>query len=151
MEFMAMSSTVPIQCPETYCFPRTRHVSNSRLPILVYRAVTPQADLTAASARQALERNRWVQGGAFKMVQAHHFHALTHECYAVFSGQKLYQYLGLYPQDSSHWGNNFCHASPQETSKKAAVARSVPIPEYDPIYREDGPLVDIRRKATVEG
>jgi uncharacterized protein YjlB len=47
------------------------------------------------------------------------------------------------PKGSPHWDNNFCKAGPEETQEKARVARSVPVPEYDPIYGKGGPLVEI--------
>ena len=71
--------------PEIYHFSPTSHVPNSRLPVLIYRSVLP-AHPTAASTRDALEKNHWMQGGVFKTYRAHHFHSVTHECYAVFSG-----------------------------------------------------------------
>ncbi|KAF2476089.1 uncharacterized protein BDR25DRAFT_300886 [Lindgomyces ingoldianus] len=177
--------------PEIYQLSPTSHVPNSRLPALIYRSVLP-ADPTAASTREALEKNLWMQGGVFKTYRAHHFHSVTHECYAVFKGSsKLllgrgpldgpeegglevdlgrgdiivlpagvshcsiaskgeYEYVGLYPEGSPHWDNNFCKASAEETSEKARVAESVPIPEYDPVYGKGGPLVDIWRKAAAQ-
>ncbi|KAF2864865.1 hypothetical protein BDV95DRAFT_588208 [Massariosphaeria phaeospora] len=71
--------------PEEYRFAPTSHVPNSRLPVLIYRGVLPDQP-TAASTREALEKNAWLEGGVFKTVYAHHFHSVTHECYAVFHG-----------------------------------------------------------------
>jgi len=71
--------------PETYFFTPTPHVPNSRLPVLVYRDVLPHSP-TAESTRAAIEQNKWLQGGVFKHYPAHHFHSVTHECYAVFQG-----------------------------------------------------------------
>jgi uncharacterized protein YjlB len=58
-----------------------------------------------------------------------------------------YEYVGLYPKGSPQYDNNFCKADRQETIEKAAVARGVPIPEFDPIYGREGPLVQIWGKA----
>ena len=41
---------------------------------------------------------------------------------------------------------NFCEASEMETAEKAATAKAVPIPEYDPVYGKGGPLVDIWKR-----
>lgn len=66
------------------------------------------------------------------------------------SSEDDYEYTGLYPEGSPHWDNNWCKAGPEETEAKAENARSVPIPEYDPIYGEDGPLVQIWKSAAAE-
>lgn len=58
-----------------------------------------------------------------------------------------YEYVGLYPKGSPHWDSNFCKADATETAEKARNARNVPIPEYDPIYGQDGPLVEIWKNA----
>ncbi|ORX93203.1 hypothetical protein BCR34DRAFT_500097 [Clohesyomyces aquaticus] len=184
-----MSSAPP---PESYLFAPTPHVPNSRLPVLIYRSVLP-ANPTAASTRATLEKNAWTQGGVFKTYRAHHFHSVTHECYAVFKGESRlllgrgpldreedggavevdlrrgdvivlpagvshcsvssdgeYEYVGLYPEGSPHWDNNFCKAGTEETEKKASIAGAVPIPAEDPVYGKDGPLVEIWRKAAEE-
>jgi len=59
-----------------------------------------------------------------------------------------YEYVGLYPEGSPHWDNNFCKADEQETKLKASNARAVPLPESDPIFGIGGPLVDIWRRAS---
>ena len=188
--------------PETYCFAPTAHVPNSTFPVLIYREVLSPSDATALKFRDALEKNHWKQGGVFKTFKAHHFHSVTHECYAVFSGSSRlllgrgplddpdagkevdlragdmivlpsgvahcslssdgdYEYLGLYPevsplfrlywptrsnevsQGSPKWDNNFCKADASETEEKAKKAGAVPVPQFDPVYGEDGPLVQI--------
>ncbi|OCK77354.1 hypothetical protein K432DRAFT_428070 [Lepidopterella palustris CBS 459.81] len=176
--------------PEVYYFSPTSHVPNSVLPVLIYRKVLP-AHPTAVSTRDALEKNLWLQGGVFKTYRTHHFHSVTHECYAVFKGSSRlllgrgplddteggvevdvsvgdiivlpagvshcsvdsegeYEYLGLYPEGSPKWDNNFCKADAGETAEKARNACSVPIPQYDPVYGKDGPLVGIWKKAAAE-
>ncbi|KAK5001823.1 hypothetical protein LTR28_012177, partial [Elasticomyces elasticus] len=92
--------------------------------------------------------------------------AVTHECYAVFQGSS-HLLLGRGPIDepeggievdvetgdiiilpgSPHWDNNFCQADAGETAEKARNARGVPVPDHDPIFGLDGPLVEIWRKA----
>ncbi|KAN0112323.1 hypothetical protein V8E51_005274 [Hyaloscypha variabilis] len=54
-----------------------------------------------------------------------------------------YEYVGLYPEGSPHWDNNFCKADEQETKLKAANARAVPVPDSDPVFGAGGPLVEI--------
>ncbi len=106
----------------------TPHVPNSRLPVLIYRTVLPlppkqteweeedttRSDSTSSNnpsdeegspapsaadaARQAIERNHWYYGGIFKTYWAHHFHSVTHECYAVVAGRSSLL-LGVGPLD----------------------------------------------------
>jgi len=83
--------------PETYYFYPTTHVPNSNLPALVYRQVLP-AKPTESTVRDAIERNHWIKGGVWKAYTAHHFHSVTHECYAVFKG-KSRLLLGRGPLD----------------------------------------------------
>jgi len=63
----------------------TPHVPNSPLPVLIYRSalpLNPTPELTCLT----IEPNDWLKGGVFKHYGAHHFHSVTHECYAVFKG-----------------------------------------------------------------
>jgi uncharacterized protein YjlB len=87
----------------------TSHVPNSRLPVLIYRSALPGStgsDLAtaatpaaaAAAARDLIERNHWFYGGTFKTYWRHHFHSVTHECYAVVRGQSR-MLLGVGPLD----------------------------------------------------
>ncbi|KAF4634757.1 hypothetical protein G7Y89_g3345 [Cudoniella acicularis] len=72
--------------PEQYYIKRsTPHVPNSPLPVLVYRSVL-LSNPDPASTCAAIEPNDWLKGGVFKHYGAHHFHSVTHECYAVFKG-----------------------------------------------------------------
>lgn len=88
--------------PETYYFTPTPHVPNSPLPVLIYRAVLP-TNPDPASTRETIEPNRWMQGGSFKTYTAHHFHSVTHECYAVFKGKSTLL-LGRGPLDDREGG-----------------------------------------------
>jgi uncharacterized protein YjlB len=63
----------------------TPHVPNSPLPVLVYRSALPP-NPTPESTCSTIETNNWLKGGVFKHYGAHHFHSVTHECYAVFNG-----------------------------------------------------------------
>lgn len=69
----------------------TVHVPNSHLPVLVYRSVLPSPH-SETSAIYALEQNDWMHGGTFKHYPAHHYHSITHECYAVFRGSTRFLY-----------------------------------------------------------
>lgn len=63
----------------------TPHVPNSQFPVLIYRsALPPNPDVTSTCA--TIEPNNWIKGGVFKHYPAHHFHSVTHECYAIFKG-----------------------------------------------------------------
>lgn len=100
---MASERTASQGCPETYFCTPTPHVPNSPLPVLVYRSVllsAPGRELSAETARATLEQNQWLQGGVFGHYPAHHYHSVTHECYAVFSGRSRFL-LGKGPLDSS--------------------------------------------------
>lgn len=92
----------PPASPETYRFKPTPYVPNSILPVLVYRQVLP-SNPTPATIRQALEKNAWIQGGVFKTYRTHHFHSVTHECYAVFKGSSRLL-LGRGPLDDPALG-----------------------------------------------
>lgn len=88
--------------PETYTLDPNEHVPNSALPVLVYRNVLPLPH-DYISAKNALERNDWIQGGVFGHYPAHHYHSVTHECYAVFKGDTRFL-LGKGPLDGEDCG-----------------------------------------------
>lgn len=88
--------------PETYFLPPTPYVPNSPLPALIYRGVL--SNPTPSSVRAAIEANHWLQGGSFKTYTAHHFHSVTHECYAVFKGKTRLR-LGKGPLDDENVPN----------------------------------------------
>lgn len=88
--------------PETYFLARTAHVPNSSLPVLLYRSVLP-LPYHQQSARRVLEANDWIQGGVFSHYPSHHYHSVTHECYAVFQGSSRFL-LGKGPLDETESG-----------------------------------------------
>lgn len=89
-----------INAPETYFLQRpTPHVPNSPLPVLVYRSALPLHP-TSESTREFIEPNNWLKGGVFKHYPAHHFHSVTHECYAIFKGHSRLL-LGRGPLDAA--------------------------------------------------
>ncbi|KAJ4530925.1 hypothetical protein HRR80_000119 [Exophiala dermatitidis] len=99
--------------PETYLFSPTPYVPNSPLPVLIYRAVLEPASasqdgdaqaLSADSLRNQIEQNKWRYGGVFKHYPTHHFHSVTHECYAVFKGRSRLL-LGRGPLDEANDGH----------------------------------------------
>lgn len=72
--------------PEQHFVPKsTKHVPNSLLPVLIYRSCLPPSP-TPSTVCSTIEPNNWLKGGVFKHYPAHHFHSVTHECYAVFRG-----------------------------------------------------------------
>ena len=84
--------------PERYFVKRsTPHVPNSPLPVLIYRTALP-TDANPTSVCEIIEPNNWLKGGIFKHYGAHHFHSVTHECYAVFKGRSTLL-LGRGPLD----------------------------------------------------
>jgi uncharacterized protein YjlB len=104
------------QTPEQYLLSPTPFVPNSPFPVLVYRSVLlpssipskyPESSscslLSHALTPQTIESfttpNHWPVGGVFKTYRSHHFHSVTHECYAVFSGQSTLL-LGKGPYDT---------------------------------------------------
>ncbi|KAF2223473.1 hypothetical protein BDZ85DRAFT_261644 [Elsinoe ampelina] len=83
--------------PEIYHLTPTAHVPNSKLPVLIYRNVLPRPR-NEASSIAALEKNDWIHGGTFKHYPTHHYHTVTHECYAIFNGTTRYL-IGKGPLD----------------------------------------------------
>jgi len=93
-----------VSCPEAYYITKSSsHVPNSPLPVLVYRNVLPKHP-SPHTIRNAIEPNEWLQGGVFKRYSAHHFHSVTHECYAVFKRASTLL-LGRGPLDESEKGD----------------------------------------------
>lgn len=89
--------------PESYFINKpTVHVPNSPLPVLVYRTIVPPP-VTAESISSLIEAHSWLQGGIFKTYTAHHYHSVTHECYAVFKGSSRLL-LGKGPLDEDAEG-----------------------------------------------
>jgi uncharacterized protein YjlB len=82
--------------PEQYFLRPTPHVPNSRLPFLVYRGALKGK--STAEMKKHIEANKWLKGGQWKTYKIAHFHTNTHECYAVLSGETLYQ-VGKSPID----------------------------------------------------
>lgn len=95
--------------PETYFCAPTPHVPNSNLPVLVYRGVLDNApgqdSPSAQSTQEQIEKHGWRKGGVFKTYWRHHFHSVTHECYAVFKGSSTLL-LGRGPQDDEAMGED---------------------------------------------
>jgi len=93
-----MASSMSSQ-PEQYALEPTTHVPNSTLPVLVYRSVLPP-EPNKRNTREAIETNHWYHGGDWKAYKAHHFHSVTHECYAVYRGRSTLL-LGRGPLDEN--------------------------------------------------
>ena len=60
-----------------------------------------------------------------------------------------YSYVGLYPEGSPKYDNNWGKADSDETAAKAANARAVPLPDYDPVHGKNGPLCHIWAQASI--
>ncbi|KAJ9655078.1 hypothetical protein H2201_008886 [Coniosporium apollinis] len=82
--------------PEQHWLRPTPHVPNSKLPFLVYRGVFKGQ--SADEIKKHIEANKWLKGGQWKTYKIAHFHTNTHECYAVLSGETLYE-VGKSPID----------------------------------------------------
>jgi len=87
IQLYASNTMVPALCPpEVYPIKRsTSHVPNSKLPVLIYRSALP-FPYTPEAVCSTIEPNDWLKGGVFKHYPTHHFHSVTHECYAAFKG-----------------------------------------------------------------
>ncbi len=64
---------------------------------------SPAPSPVTDAARQVIEGNHWFYGGIFKTYWAHHFHSVTHECYAVVAGRSRLL-LGVGPLDGHGHG-----------------------------------------------
>lgn len=73
--------------PQTLLFQEDGRIPNSRYPVLLYRAITPEDGLSMVATLEALfERNGWPvqwRGGVFDY---HHFHSTAHEVLGVYDG-----------------------------------------------------------------
>ena len=87
---------------EVYFLKPTTHVPNSSLPVLIYRHVLPDP-LSEATAIEHLEKHQWSHGGTFKHFPQHHFHTVTHECYAILKGSTRFLF-GKGPLDEGTEG-----------------------------------------------
>lgn len=87
--------------PEAYFIKRsTPHVPNSILPVLFYRSAL-SVDPTLDTACDMIEPSNWIKGGVFKHYPIHHFHSVTHECYAILKGSSRLL-LGRGPLDPAN-------------------------------------------------
>jgi uncharacterized protein YjlB len=66
--------------------------------VLIYRSALP-LDSNPISVCKTIEPNDWIKDGVFKHYPVHHFHSVTHECYAVFKGRSRLL-LGRGPLDA---------------------------------------------------
>ncbi|TEA15694.1 Uncharacterized protein C8034_v002302 [Colletotrichum sidae] len=93
--------TVNQTSPETFFVPPTPHSPNSKFPVVVYRNALQDRSFDAAV--KAVESNEWIKGGHWKiagekLAATAHYHATTHEAYAVLRGSGTYL-LGKSPLD----------------------------------------------------
>ncbi|KAH4067028.1 hypothetical protein HBH70_067570 [Parastagonospora nodorum] len=57
-----------------------------------------------------------------------------------------YRYIGVYPETAPKWRNLYCRGEEEIENLKKEI-RAVGVPEQDPVYGVDGPLVRIWREA----
>ncbi|KAF4548066.1 Hypothetical protein D9617_32g091860 [Elsinoe fawcettii] len=130
--------------PDVYHLTPTVHVPNSRLPVLIYRNVLPRPH-NQASTKAALEKNDWIQGGVFKHYPTHHYHTVTHECYAIFKGSTRYL-IGKGPLDEDIPGIELDLAAGDLVIQPAGVAHynisSTEDFEYIGVYPKGSPHWD---------
>ncbi|KAJ5211917.1 uncharacterized protein N7498_003563 [Penicillium cinerascens] len=58
-----------------------------------------------------------------------------------------YRYIGVYPEAAPKWRNNYCRGNEDMETLREEIA-GVDIPQHDPVYGLDGPLVDIWNEAS---
>ncbi|PKY01820.1 hypothetical protein P168DRAFT_292877 [Aspergillus campestris IBT 28561] len=58
-----------------------------------------------------------------------------------------YRYMGVYPEQCPRWRNDFCKGT-EAMDKLEEDIRKVIIPDHDPVYGLDGPLVVLWREAS---
>ncbi|KAI0006377.1 hypothetical protein F4779DRAFT_596625 [Xylariaceae sp. FL0662B] len=88
--------------PQVHYCSKTLYVPNSKKPVLVYRQVLPEPH-DEETAKELLERNKWLKGGAWGAYSKPHFHPNTHECYAVLKGSSTLL-LGVGPLEDEDLG-----------------------------------------------
>jgi uncharacterized protein YjlB len=134
--------------------------NNPRLPLLIYRNAVdlsgtpdPEDVIEATFARHGW-RDMW-RNGIFPYV---HYHSMIHEALAIARGdvmvlpagtghQCLWEspelcVIGAYPKGGKY---DLCRGSKAEHAKAIESIANVPVPDSDPVYGEDGPLIRLWR------
>ncbi|KAJ5084917.1 hypothetical protein NUU61_009496 [Penicillium alfredii] len=63
------------------------------------------------------------------------------------SADNEYRYIGVYPEAAPKWRNNFCKGK-EDMHLLVEEITSVAVPEDDPVYGKDGPLVTLWQQAS---
>ena len=162
--------------PEEYTFEDAGGIPNSRLPVLVYRAV---AGVSAPRECEALfAGNGWLGAWVDGIYPFHHFHSTAHEVLGVVAGSASVILGGpsgrpfevgsgdvlVLPAGTGHCNAgssadllvvgaypngmrwDLRRGDPSERDEVLANIEAVPLPDADPVQGPGGPLVDAWRR-----
>ncbi|KAJ4982605.1 cupin domain protein [Stagonosporopsis vannaccii] len=60
-----------------------------------------------------------------------------------------FRYIGVYPKEAPRWRNNHCNGE-ESMDALAKEINNVPVPKYDPLFGENGPLCQTWKSKLVE-
>jgi len=156
-----------MRSPKKLYFDKGPDVPNNRLPALLFRSVLPSSTAEKARLfRNAFRQNRWVGVWTDTIYDYTHYHSNAHEVLGIAEGKvtlKLggengrvfrlkagdmliipagvghrrigenegLKVVGAYPRGQSHY----------DMKRVGRAVPRIPVPDMDPFYGEDGPVV----------
>ena len=164
---------MPMSEPIRHLFADDGVFPNSRLPVLIYRAVKP------ASFEELFERHGWSSAWRNGLYTVHHYHSTAHEVLGIFQGWVVarlggprgqavkleagdvvvipagvahknegassdFRVVGAYPDGT---GPDMQYGKPGERALTNKNIAAVPLPAGDPVHGREGALPAIWRKA----
>jgi uncharacterized protein YjlB len=161
------SEGTDVKKPQKVYFENGSDVPNSNLPVLLFRGIlAPQATAKANTFREAFRKNGWSGVWTDSIYDYTHFHSNAHEVLGIAEGKvsvliggengRVFRLkagdmlvlpagvghrrvgpdddlkvIGAYPRGQSHFN----------MKRKGRQIPKVSLPETDPFYGDDGPLV----------